>query len=78
MLNLCGTTDKYTSCVNDRGCPLNMDNSVKLDNFIDGNLVTFLNGRVFDKVIDVSQFTTSANKINANSYIIQVFFCIVK
>ena len=72
MLNLCGTTDKYTSCVNDRGCPLNMDNSVKLDNFIDGNLVTFLNGRVFDKVIDVSQFTTSANKINANSYIINM------
>lgn len=72
MLNLCGTTDKYTSCVNDRGCPLNMDNSVKLDDFIDGNLVTFLNGRVFDKVIDVSQFTTSANKINANSYIINM------
>ena len=72
MLNLCGTTDKYTSCVNDRGCPLNMDNSVKLDNFIDGNLVTFLNGRVFDKIIDVSQFTTSANKINASSYIINM------
>lgn len=72
MLNLCGTTDKYTSCANDRGCPLNIDNSVKLDNFIDGNLVTFLNGRVFDKVIDVSQFTTSANKINANSYIINM------
>ena len=72
MLNLCGTTDKYTSCVNDCGCPLNMDNSVKLDNFIDGNLVTFLNGRVFDKTIDVSRFTTSANKINAGSYIINM------
>lgn len=72
MLNLCGTTDKYTSCVNDGGCPINMNNSVKLDNFIDGNLVTFLNGRVFDKSIDVSRFTTSANKINAGSYIINM------
>ena len=72
MLNLCGTTDKYTSCVNDGGCPINMNNSVKLDNFIDGNLVTFLNGRVFDKSIDVSMFTTSANKINAGSYIINM------
>ena len=70
MLNLCGTTDKYTSCVNDGGCPINIDNSIKLDNFLDGNLVTFLNGRVFDKLMDVSQLTSSANKINANSYVI--------
>lgn len=70
MLNLCGTTDKYTSCVEDSGCPINLDNSVKLDNFLDGNLVTFLNGRVFNKLIDVADFTTSANKINSGSYIV--------
>ena len=72
MLNLCGTTEKYTSCVNDSGCPINTDNSIKLDNFLDGNLVTFLNGRVFDKLLDVSQLTTSANKISSNSYVINM------
>jgi len=72
MLNLCGTTDEYTSCVNDNGCPINLDNSVKLDNFLEGNLVTFLNGRVFYKTLDVSSLTTSANKISAGSYIINM------
>ena len=72
MLNLCGSTDEYTSCVNDNGCPINLDKQVKLDNFLEGNLVTFLNGRVFYKRLDVSNLTTSANKIGPSNYIINI------
>lgn len=72
MLNLCGTIDEYTSCVNDNGCPINLDKQVKLDNFLEGNLVTFLNGRVFYKELDINQLTTSSNKISPSSYVINM------
>ena len=46
-----------------------MKNSVKIDSFLSGNLVTFLCGRVFTDDINVQDITNSANKIGG-SYVI--------
>ena len=68
-LTLCGTKDKYTSSISDSGCPIVLKNSVKIDSFLSGNLVTFLCGRVFTDDINVQDITNSANKIGG-SYVI--------
>lgn len=56
FLNLCGQRDVRTGSFTDCGCFIskakNTGNFTKLDSFVSGILLTFLNGKIFDSGID--------------------------
>ena len=68
-LNLCGKKNEY-NMIEDNGCPIALNRSVHLDNFVSGILTIFLNGRVFDREFTVDKLTTSNHKSSGSSVII--------
>ena len=60
FLNLCGERDIRTGKISDCGCYISksMNNTPRLDTFISGPLIVFLNGKVFDDGLDGSRLTT--------------------
>ena len=73
-LNLCGKKNINNMLV-DNGCPINLKNSVKLDNFVSHILTVFLNGRVFDETFVVDEVTTAKHKSSSGSSIIGYYGC---
>ena len=69
FLNLCGQRDVRTSKIVDCGCLIGkaLRNVPKLNSFISGSLVAFLNGKVFDSEVDAGEFTD----LNGSSQAIQ-------
>ena len=59
FLDLCGKRDVRTGKIKDNGCQISnsMSNFPQLTSFVSGNLVTFLNGKIFDD-IDAMLFGT--------------------
>ena len=59
FLDLCGKRDVRTGKIKDNGCQISnsMSNFPQLTSFVSGNLVTFLNGKIFDD-IDAMRFGT--------------------
>ena len=71
-LNLCGQKNDY-SMINDYGCPIDIKNSVYLDNFVSGILTIFLNGRVFYDSFEVGNLSTSRHKSDGSQSIINYY-----
>ena len=61
FLNLCGERDIRTGKIKDCGCLVSkaFGNDIKLDSFVTGPLVAFLNGRIFDSSTDVGKLTSA-------------------
>jgi hypothetical protein len=68
-LNLCGKKNEY-NMIEDNGCPIDINRSVHLDNFVSGILTIFLNGRVFNETFLVDKLTTTNHKASGGSSII--------
>ena len=68
-LNLCGKKNEY-NMIEDNGCPIDINRSVHLDNFVSGILTIFLNGRIFDHTFAVDKLTTSSHKYSGSSVVI--------
>ena len=69
FLNLCGQRDVRTSKITDCGCLIGkaIRNVPKLNSFISGSLVAFLNGKIFDSEVDAGEFTD----LNGSSQAVQ-------
>lgn len=69
FLNLCGQRDIRTCKITDCGCLIGkaMRNVPKLNSFISGPLVAFLNGKIFDSEVDAGEFTD----LNGTSQVVQ-------
>lgn len=70
FLNLCCSTVDETRDVVDNGCPINLANSIKLNNFLNGVIMYFICGRVFQQDVLMSDMTSSKNLTNASNYIL--------
>lgn len=71
FLNLCCSTVDETRDVVDNGCPINLANSIKLNNFLNGAIMYFICGRVFQQSVLMSDMTTSNNLTNTSDYILR-------
>jgi hypothetical protein len=70
FLNLCCSTVDETRDVVDNGCPINLANNIKLNNFLNGVIMYFICGRVFQHDVLMSDMTSSNNLTNASNYIL--------
>ena len=65
FLNLCGKRNIRTGQLQDCGCliskPYGKKNNPKLESFVSGSLVTFLNGRVFDDELNGAKLESPTN-----------------